>query len=122
MKLRAAKTRDKRPDSGSSNTPQCGRSGPEPDLWRSVGPCGRPQRQHAVKTETIDRLRDATLLDLPRDGGQAERVEGNGSRRAQKGQVAEPRRQFEIAHRQVALDVFLRDQPRYGGFLVAELI
>ena len=53
----------------------------EPDLWRSVGSPGRPQRQHAIETETIDRLRNATLLDLPRDGAQAERVERNGSRR-----------------------------------------
>src|SRR5450631_141701 len=122
MKLRAAKTRDKCPDWGSCEYAAMREERTGPDLWRSVGPCGRPQRQHAVETETIDRLRNATLLDLPRDGAQAERVEGNGGRRAQKGQVAEPRRQFEIAHRQIALDVFLCDQPGYGGFLVAELI
>src|SRR6202171_2907417 len=113
---------DKGPDRVFRQHSQCGRIVPEPYLWRSVGPRRRPQRQHTIETEAIDRLRDAALLDLPRDRAQAERVEGNGSRRAQGSQVTEPRRQLEIAHRQIALDVFLRDQPRTSGFLVAELI
>src|SRR5450432_2022276 len=122
MKLRAVKTRDKRPDWGSWEYAAMRERLTGTHLWRSVGPRRRPKRQHAIETETIDRLRNAALLDLPRDCAQAKRIERNRRRRTQKGQVAEPRRQFELAHRQIALDVFLRDQPRNGGFLVAELI
>src|SRR5580693_2981872 len=94
----------------------------ETGLAGSIGSRGMPQRQHAIETEAIDRLRDAGLLDLPRNRAQAERVEGNGRRGSQKSQVAEARRQFEIAHRQIALDAFLSDQPCNSGLLVAELI
>ena len=88
----------------------------------SIGSRGTPQRQHAIETEAIDRLRDAGLLDLPRDPAQAERVQRNRRRGSQKSQVAEARRQFEIVHRQVALDAFLCDQPCNSGLLVTELI
>src|SRR5207302_10837595 len=46
-----------------------------------------PQRQHSIETQAVDRLCDAGLLDLPRDGAQAEGVERNRSRGAQKSQV-----------------------------------
>src|SRR6266852_5096804 len=122
MKLRAAKTCDKRANGGLWQSPAMRNNGGRAGLRRSVGPCGLPQRQHAIESETIDRLCNAGLLDLPRDRAQTERVERDRRRRSQKGQVAEPRRQLEIAYRQIFLDAFLRDQPRNGGFLVAELI
>src|SRR3977135_3994539 len=81
-----------------------------------------PQRQHAIETQAMTRLRTAGLPHWPRDRPQAERIERNGSRRSQKSQVAEAWRQLEIAHRQISLDAFLRDQPRNGGFFIAELI
>src|SRR5437868_5324380 len=94
----------------------------KPVLRGSIRAPGPPQSQHAVEAELIDRASDAGLLDLPRDRAEAERIEGDGGRRAQESQIAEPRAQLEIAYRQIALDLLLGDQPRHRGFLVAELI
>src|SRR5205807_6721945 len=88
----------------------------------SVGGCGAPQRQHAVERELIDRLADAGLLDLARDGTQAERIEGDGSCRAQERQVPELRCQLEITHWQIAFDLLFGNQPGNGCFFIAELI
>src|SRR5450432_297396 len=96
--------------------------GAETGLEGSVGSRRMPQRQHAIQPQAVDGLYDTGLFDLPCNRTQAERVERNGSCRSQKSQVAEVRRQFEIAHRQIALDVLLRDQPYERGFLIAELI
>src|ERR1700722_16023409 len=122
MKMARVKTRDKWPDRGFVTTLAMREDRTEPGWPGSIGSRGMPQCQHAIETEAIDRLRDTGLLDLPRNPAQPERVQGNGRRGSQKGQVAEARRQFEIVHRQVALDVFLCDQPCDSGFLVAELI
>ena len=41
-----------------------------------------PQRQHAVEAQAVDRLGNAGLLDLARDGTQADRIERDRSCRA----------------------------------------
>src|SRR5215813_8553741 len=88
----------------------------------SIARRGMPQRQHAVERETIDRLRHAALLDLTRDAAQAERVERDGGRRAQEGEIAKARHELVIAHRQVLLDALLRLKPCDRGLLVADLV
>src|SRR5450631_2638346 len=109
MKLRAVKTRDKRPDWGSWEYAAMRERLTGTHLWRSVGPRRRPKRQHAIETETIDRLRNAALLDLPRDCAQAKRIERNRRRRTQKGQVAEPIDQLKIDRLAAGEDPSVRD-------------
>src|ERR1700694_3073782 len=81
-----------------------------------------PQGQHSIEPELVDRLGYAGLLDLPRDGAQTEGIERDGRGGSQERQVAEARAEFEIAYRQVALDLLFGDQPGDRGFFVAELI
>src|ERR1700682_4559787 len=96
--------------------------GTETRLSGSIRPGRTPQRQHPIEPQAIDRLNDARLLDMSCDRAQTECVERNGGRRSQESQVAEARRQLEIAHRQIALDVLLRNQPGDRCLLIAELI
>jgi hypothetical protein len=88
----------------------------KPVLRGSIRAGGPPQSQHPVEVELIDRSSDAGLLDLPSDRAQTERIEGDGGRRAQESQVAEPRGELIIAHRQFAFDLLLGDQPCDRGF------
>ena len=60
----------------------------------SIGGGGLPERQHAVHRQAVHRLADTGLLDLARDVGQADRIEGNGGDRPQESQVAKARRQL----------------------------
>src|SRR5258708_37010106 len=75
---------------------ETGRSG-------SIAPRGLPQRQHAVQAQAIDRLRNAGLLDWPRDRAEAERVARNRCSSWQESQGAETRRRFVVEHRQTGL-------------------
>src|SRR5882757_8194722 len=89
---------------------------------RLIGSSRAPQGQHALQTEAVDRLRHGGPLDLPCNRAEAERVERHRGRGSQECQVAEARIELEVAHRQVALDLPLGDEPRYRGLFVAEPI
>src|SRR5262245_7215722 len=91
-------------------TPALREDGIQNSRYGSIGGRGAPQCQHAVERELIDGLYDAGLLDLARDGTQAERIERDRSRRAQECQVAKLRIQLVIAHRKIAFDLLLIDQ------------
>jgi hypothetical protein len=63
----SAKRRDKRPDSRVAAMLAMREDGPAPDISRSIGPRGLPQRQHSIETEAVDGLHQAGMLDLARD-------------------------------------------------------
>src|SRR6185312_14322017 len=118
----AARTTSQRAQRGYAATPAVRENVAKRSRCGSVGGRGAPQRQHAVERELIDRLGNAGLLDPARDGTQAERIERDGSRRAQERQVPELWSQLVVAHRQIALDLLFGNQPGNGGFFIAELV
>src|SRR3954467_15910036 len=107
---------------GFVTIPAMRENGSKTVLRGSIRARGAPQRQHAVEAELIDCTHNTRLLDLPRDRAKPERIKGDGSRRGPESQVADPRDELEVAHRQVALVLLLGAQPRDRGFFVAELI
>src|SRR3954467_4215490 len=78
--------------------------------------------QHAGETEPVDRLAETALLDPARDCRQARGIERDRRGGTQEGELTELGRQLVVAHRQIAFDLVLRDQPGHRGLLVAELI
>ncbi len=79
--LGSVKSRDKWPNWGMRRFLQCGENCIGEHAFTVSWFRRLPQRQHAVEPEAIDRLGHAALLEPPRNGAQAERIERDATLR-----------------------------------------